>query len=225
MRYGKTILICVLTVTMLSGCKVKEAAGAYRPAKAKATTEKKANVKSAEQLAAEEAERQRQAAAREAEAAQQRAEQEAEAARQKAAAEAEAARQREEAEAEAARQQAEAEAKAARAQAEAEAEAARKRAEEEAAKEVTRAEIFTVVAGQENANLKKYHVVIGSFGQQSNAQNLQSRMKPEYQPVIVVNEKGMYRVLLESFDDYASARALITRVATEFPDAWVLIAK
>lgn len=88
---------------------------------------------------------------------------------------------------------------------------------------VTRFERFTVVEGQGNVELKTYHVVIGSFGKQENAVNLQSQMKPEYEPILVVNERGMYRVLLVSFDTYQEAKEKIAEILDQFPDAWCLV--
>ncbi len=92
-------------------------------------------------------------------------------------------------------------------------------------KEVTRAEVFSVVEGESENELKNYHVVIGSFKNQDNAKRLQARMRPEYKPVIVINEQGMYRVLLVSFDDYASAKQKIAAIHDQFGDAWVLVQK
>jgi cell division protein FtsN len=43
--------------------------------------------------------------------------------------------------------------------------------------------------------------------------------------VVVVNEKGMYRVLIASFNDYAQAHALISQINTRFPGSWVLVQK
>lgn len=91
--------------------------------------------------------------------------------------------------------------------------------------EVTRAENFSVVEGEDAEDLKNYHVVIGSFKSQDNAKRLQASMRPDYKPIIVVNEQGMYRVLLASYDDYASAKAKIVEIRSRFSDAWVLVQK
>ena len=91
-------------------------------------------------------------------------------------------------------------------------------------KEVTRAEKFEVIEEQKDVVvLKKYHVVIGSFGNKDNALRLQAQMKPQYEPIIVINEKGMYRVLLMTYDTYKEAKTKIAEVRDQFPDAWVLI--
>ena len=91
-------------------------------------------------------------------------------------------------------------------------------------KEVTRAEKFEVIEEQKDVVvLKKYHVVIGSFGNKDNALRLQAQMQPQYEPIIVRNEKGMYRVLLMTYDTYKEAKTKISEVKDQFPDAWVLI--
>ena len=91
-------------------------------------------------------------------------------------------------------------------------------------KEVTRAEKFEVIEEQKDVVvLKKYHVVIGSFGNKDNALRLQAQMKPQYEPIIVINEKGMYRVLLMTYDTYKEAKTKIAEVRDQFPDAWVLV--
>lgn len=90
--------------------------------------------------------------------------------------------------------------------------------------EVTRQEKFTVVAGQKDAELKEYNVVIGSFGKKDNAERLKNEMSgADYKPVIVVNERGMFRVILASFDTYQEAKAKIADILEEFPDAWCLV--
>ena len=91
-------------------------------------------------------------------------------------------------------------------------------------KEVIRAEKFEVIEEQKDVVvLKKYHVVIGSFGNKDNALRLQGQMKPQYEPIIVRNEKGMYRVLLMTYDTYKEAKTKITEIREQFPDAWVLV--
>jgi cell division septation protein DedD len=90
-------------------------------------------------------------------------------------------------------------------------------------KEVTRAEKFEVVEGQKNVVLKKYHVVIGSFGNKDNALRLQAEMRPAYEPILVQNDRGMYRVLLMTYDTYKEAKDKIEEIREKFPDAWVLV--
>jgi cell division septation protein DedD len=88
-----------------------------------------------------------------------------------------------------------------------------------------RTESYSIVEDDGAAELKTYHVVIGSFGKQENARALQQKMRPAYSPVIVVNESGMFRVLLISYDDYASAKQKISEIFDQFSDAWILVQK
>lgn len=73
---------------------------------------------------------------------------------------------------------------------------------------------------------KKFLVVVGSFGVQNNAKNLQRTLNSEgNSAIVVVNEQGMFRVLIASYDEYAQARNRISQISNRFPDAWVLIQK
>ncbi len=94
--------------------------------------------------------------------------------------------------------------------------------------EVTRNEKFSLADGETNAEaLKyKYHVVVGSFGVKDNARSLVSKLRSEgNNALMVVNEQGMFRVLIASFDQYAQARTRITQLTDRFADAWVLVQK
>lgn len=86
-------------------------------------------------------------------------------------------------------------------------------------------ERFRLADGETNntAFNKKYHVVVGSFSVQKNAKNLQNTLKKEgNNALVVINEQGMFRVLIASFDEYAQARTRINQIKNRFPDAWVL---
>jgi cell division protein FtsN len=92
--------------------------------------------------------------------------------------------------------------------------------------EVVRNENFSLVDGEKDALKNKYHVVVGSFSKQTNAQGLQKSLISEgNKALIVLNEKGMYRVLIASFNDYNQAHAKIKDIAGRFGDAWVLVKK
>ena len=92
--------------------------------------------------------------------------------------------------------------------------------------EVVRNESFSLVDGEKDALKNKYHVVVGSFSKQTNAQGLQKSLISEgNKALIVLNEKGMYRVLIASFNDYSLAHAKIKNIAGRFSDAWVLVQK
>jgi len=93
-------------------------------------------------------------------------------------------------------------------------------------KEVVRNENFSLVDGEKDALKNKYHVVVGSFTKQTNAQGLQKTLISEgNRALIVLNEKGMYRVLIASFNDYNEAHARIKEIVNRFADAWVLVQK
>jgi len=94
--------------------------------------------------------------------------------------------------------------------------------------EVTRNENFSLAEGETNTDALnyKYHVVVGSFTKQTNAKGLQTTLNKEgSRAVIVVNEKGMFRVLMSSMNDYHKAHAFIKEISNRFPDAWVLVRK
>ena len=65
--------------------------------------------------------------------------------------------------------------------------------------------------------------MIGSFGNKDNALRLQAEMRLGYEPILVQNDKGMYRVLLMTYDTYKEAKVKIAEIKDKFPDAWVLI--
>lgn len=91
-----------------------------------------------------------------------------------------------------------------------------------------RQEKVTVVAG--NDGLLDYSVVCGSFGVKANADNLKSFLDGEgYNAVIVFNaEAAMYRVVVSTFHDRASAAAARDAFKAKYPSrkdfqgAWLL---
>jgi len=88
---------------------------------------------------------------------------------------------------------------------------------------VTREEVFSMVSISDAPRLKVYNIVIGSFSVQENAQRLTKSLQPDYHPIIVINEKGMFRVIIASFDSYNVARdELVNSIKYKFPDAWIL---
>ncbi|MDR0865581.1 MAG: SPOR domain-containing protein [Candidatus Symbiothrix sp.] len=75
--------------------------------------------------------------------------------------------------------------------------------------------------------IQRYSVVIGSFLNQTNAKSLKDRMQREgYSPVLAQNERGMYRVIVATFNDRSQAVAereeLKEKYAPDFSDAWLL---
>ena len=94
--------------------------------------------------------------------------------------------------------------------------------------EEVRDEVFELDPAETNTQVmtQKYHVVVGSFKNRDNAKGLQQTLNTEGNAaVIVLNEHGMYRVLIASFPEYQQARAKINTIKDRFPDAWVLVQK
>ncbi|MFM2290243.1 MAG: hypothetical protein RIS29_56 [Bacteroidota bacterium] len=90
----------------------------------------------------------------------------------------------------------------------------------------TRNEKFDLVEGESSSMKYKFHVVVGSFSKPENARGLQSTLKSEgNKALVVINEKGMYRVLIASYNDYDQAHVRIKQISNRFPDAWVLVQK
>ncbi|MGC9150363.1 MAG: SPOR domain-containing protein [Microbacter sp.] len=92
--------------------------------------------------------------------------------------------------------------------------------------EDVRKESFTLAPTETNQNPihMKYNVVVGSFENQSNAQRLEATLKAEGKnPSIVINSKGMYRVIIESYNDYAQATQVKLSLQNRFPGAWLLV--
>jgi cell division protein FtsN len=85
-------------------------------------------------------------------------------------------------------------------------------------------EKITVIEGN---RVHRFNVVVGSFVNPTNAKSLRDRMERQgYVPVLAQNEKGMYRVIIASFNDRSQAAAeretIKDRFYPEFADAWLL---
>ncbi len=82
-----------------------------------------------------------------------------------------------------------------------------------------REEKVTVVTGAENG-LKNYSVVCGSFGLKANAEGLKEYLDGQgYNAIIVFNaDKAMYRVVVETFDDRASAAKARDDFKAKYPN-------
>ena len=76
---------------------------------------------------------------------------------------------------------------------------------------------------------KRFYIIIGSFGVVENAQKFKKQlMSEDFFPGILVNEAGLYRVSVNSYDDEAAARARISDIRQKFPkysDVWLLVKK
>ena len=91
-----------------------------------------------------------------------------------------------------------------------------------------RQEKVTVMS--DNDTLKAYGVVCGSFGLKANAERLKEYLDGEgYTALVVFNaEKAMYRVVVSSFDDKASAETARDQFKAKYParkdfqGAWLL---
>jgi len=85
-------------------------------------------------------------------------------------------------------------------------------------------EKVTVVDG---AGIQQYSVVIGSFFSKTNAVSLRDRMANQgFRSLLAQNERGMFRVIVATFSDKASAAAERDRIKDkyypDFQDAWIL---
>ncbi len=92
-----------------------------------------------------------------------------------------------------------------------------------------REERVTVVSPGAN-NLRNYSVIAGSFGVKSNADNLKRTLDAEgYDSMVVYNaNNNMYRVVVSTFDDKASAQRSRDSFKSRYPSrkdfqgAWLL---
>jgi len=85
-------------------------------------------------------------------------------------------------------------------------------------------EKVTVIDG---AGIRRFSVVVGSFLNRTNAVSLKERMANQgFSSFVAQNERGMYRVIVATFSDKATADAERDRVKNkyypEFQDAWIL---
>ena len=79
----------------------------------------------------------------------------------------------------------------------------------------------------EGSGLKRYSIVVGSFINKTNASSLKEIMQEQgYKAILVQNQQEMYRVIVASFDDRASAASardtLKYQYHPDFQDAWIL---
>lgn len=90
--------------------------------------------------------------------------------------------------------------------------------------DVAQKEKVTAIDG---AGIQQYSVVIGSFSNKTNASSLKERMANDgFTSFLAQNERGMYRVIVATFGDKASAIAERNRVKSKYypnyQDSWVL---
>lgn len=76
---------------------------------------------------------------------------------------------------------------------------------------------------------KRFYIILGTFGVYENAQKFKKQLMAEdFFPGILVNENGMYRVSVNSYDDETTARNRVGEIRQKFPkysDLWLLIKK
>lgn len=88
-------------------------------------------------------------------------------------------------------------------------------------------EKITPAQGEDGTGLRAFSVVIGSFQNITNAKSLKERMTSEgYRALLAQNEKGMFRVIVSSFDSkdeaVSSRESIKAKYAPLFQDAWIL---
>ncbi|MCL1942898.1 MAG: SPOR domain-containing protein [Candidatus Azobacteroides sp.] len=91
----------------------------------------------------------------------------------------------------------------------------------------TKTEKITPVNQSDADQLKRYSVVIYSFMNKTNASAAKEEMvKHGYDVILAQNENNMYRVIIASYDDKASAVAkrdeVKAKYAPRFDDIWIL---
>lgn len=94
-----------------------------------------------------------------------------------------------------------------------------------------RQEKVSLVDGSNSSILKDYNVVVGSFGNKANADNMKAKMAGRgYNSFLVQNERGMFRVIAGSFDTREAATAVRDVIRNTYPteagtcaEAWLLI--
>ena len=79
----------------------------------------------------------------------------------------------------------------------------------------------------DGAGIQQFSVVVGSFLNKSNADSLKERMAGQgFKSFLAQNERGMYRVIVATFNDRAAAVAERNRVKEryypDFQDIWIL---
>ena len=90
-------------------------------------------------------------------------------------------------------------------------------------------ERFSAAQGEaSDLGSKRFYLILGSFGKYENAQRLKKQLAAEsYSPGILVNEAGLYRVCVSSYNDESEARAKLGEIRqnAKYGDAWLLIKK
>ena len=70
---------------------------------------------------------------------------------------------------------------------------------------------------------QQYHVVVGSFQSEVNAQNLQITLQKQgFNAMVAVNQNGLFRVFMYSADTEVEIRKALAKARATYPDAWML---
>ena len=76
---------------------------------------------------------------------------------------------------------------------------------------------------------KRFYIILGSYKIYEGAQKFKNQLMAEdFFPGILVNEAGLFRVSVNSYDDETVARSRIVEIRQKFPqysDLWLLIKK
>ena len=94
----------------------------------------------------------------------------------------------------------------------------------------TKEESVTAAKGEaSDFGSKQFYVILGSFRIYDNALRFKKQlMSEDFYPGILINQNGLYRVSVNSYDDEAQARSRISQIRQKFPqysDVWLLIKK
>jgi thioredoxin-related protein len=101
----------------------------------------------------------------------------------------------------------------------------------DATQNVTSKEEKVTAANGEAKDLgsKKFYIILGTFGVFENAQKFKKQLMAEdFFPGVLINEAGLFRVSVNSYDDEVAARNRISEIRQKFPkyvDLWLLIKK
>ncbi|MEE1183968.1 MAG: SPOR domain-containing protein, partial [Paludibacteraceae bacterium] len=70
---------------------------------------------------------------------------------------------------------------------------------------------------------QQYHVVVGSFQSEVNAQNLLITLQKQgFAAQVAVNQNGLFRVFMYSADTEVEIRKALAKARATYPDAWML---
>jgi len=102
---------------------------------------------------------------------------------------------------------------------------------ESSSSSVTSKEESVTAAKGEASDLgsKRFYIILGSYKVYEGAQKFKKQLMAEdFFPGILINEAGLYRVSVNSYDDETTARSRVAEIRQKFPkynDLWLLIKK